>query len=156
MKYPAPITIALSSMLATAAPAQEMVDGSRIDSIISVARQYGSATIDTQADGNPKIAGRMNGVPYSVFFLNCPSASTCADMNFYAGFLDAKLPIERINQWNRDKRFGKAYLDNDNDAVIEMDINIEAGVARDNMAETFTIWRLLLDQFTEFVGFKKG
>jgi len=141
---------------ATPAAAQEIVDGGRIDAIIAVARNYGSATIDTQHDGNPKIAGRMSGVPYSVFFLNCATQTTCNDMNFYAGFLGAKLPPEKINRWNQDKRFGKAYLDQDGDAVIEMDVNIQDGVTRANMSQTFAIWRLLMDQFTRFIGFGKS
>ena len=41
--------------------------------------------------------------------------------------------METINAWNRDTRFGKAFLDEDLDAVIEFDVNLEHGVSRDNL-----------------------
>lgn len=137
-----------------AAQTPTIIDGSGIDQIISVARGFGSATIATQENGNPKIAGRISGVPYTVFFQNCADPQHCDDINFYAGFLNAKLAIEKINDWNRTKRFGRAYLDAEQDAVIEMDFNLQYGVTHDNLTATFNIWRLLLDQFTTYIGFK--
>ena len=49
--------------------------------------------------------------------MNCTDNANCEDVNFYSGFLDNKPDLETINAWNRDKRFGKAYLDSDLDAV---------------------------------------
>ena len=143
-------------ILATAvsAQAQTVVDGSQIDEIVNIARGYGSATLETQTNGDPKITGKIEGVTYQVFFMNCTDNTACEDLNFYAGFLDNKQTLDVINAWNRDKRFGKAYLDSDLDAVVEFDVNLEHGVTRDNLDAAFSLWSLILDQYTTYIGHK--
>ena len=94
------------------------------------------------------------GIPYQLYFMNCTDSTNCEDVQFYSGFLDVKPDLERINAWNRDKRFGKAYLDSDLDAVIEWDVNLEHGLTRENMDAAFSLWWLLLDQYTTYVGAK--
>ena len=106
------------------------------------------------SEGNPTISGRIDGVSYQVFFMNCTDGANCEDINFYAGFLDLKPTLDVINAWNRDKRFGKAYLDSDLDAVIEWDVNLEHGVTRENLDAAVGIWQLILDQYTTYIGFK--
>jgi len=91
-------------------------------------------------------------VPYQVFFLNCGSGA-CEDLNFYAGFAGLKPTMDSLNAWNRDKRFGRAYLDSDLDAVIEYDINLEYGVSRDNLNAAFGVWSLVLGEFAGYVGY---
>lgn len=152
--------IIVATTLASPAIGQDatLIDGSSrgIDSIIEIARNFGSATFQTQANGNPRVSGRIDGVPYFAFFQNCSTSRDCQDVNFFAGFLDAKVPIEQINEWNRTKRFGRAYLDPDGDAVIEMDVNLQAGVSSDNISATFNLWRLMLVQFSQFVGYSSN
>ena len=145
---------ALAMGAALSAQAQTLVDGNQIDEILNIARGYGSATMETQSNGDPKITGKIEGVTYQVFFMNCTDNSACEDLNFYAGFLDNKQTLEVINSWNRDKRFGKAYLDSDLDAVIEFDLNLEHGVTRENLDAAFSLWTLVLDQYTTYIGYK--
>lgn len=146
--------VMLGALLAGPAVAQSVVDGSKVDEIVTIARGYGSATLETQSDGNPRIAGNIKGVPYYVFFMNCAAADACEDINFYAGFADIKPAMDALNAWNRDKRFGNAYLDADLDAAIEYDVNLEYGVTRDNLDASFAVWSVLLEQYTEYVGYK--
>lgn len=86
--------------------------------------------------------------------MNCTDNANCEDLNFYAGFLDNKQTLEVINAWNRDKRFGKAYLDADLDAVVEFDVNLEHGVSRANLDAAFGIWSIILEQYTSYIGYK--
>jgi hypothetical protein len=138
---------------AAATQAQDLLDGTQVDEILNIARGYGSGNLETQSNGDPKIVGKIDGITYHVFFMNCDDANAnCEDLNFYAGFLDNKQTMEAINAWNRDKRFGKAYLDSDLDAVIEYDLNLEHGVSRQNLDAGFSIWNLILGQFAEYIG----
>lgn len=139
---------------ALSAQAQAILDGSQVDEILNIARGYGSATLEKQSNGDPKISGKVEGVTYQVFFMNCTDNANCEDLNFYAGFLDNKQTLEVINAWNRDKRFGKAYLDSDLDAVIEFDLNLEHGVTQENLDAAFNLWTLILDQYTTYIGYK--
>jgi hypothetical protein len=139
---------------ALSAQAQTIVDGAMVDEILNLARGYGSANLETQSNGDPKITGKIEGVTYQVFFMNCTNNTNCEDLNFYAGFLDNKQTLDVINAWNRDKRFGKAYLDSDLDAVVEFDVNLEHGVTRENLDAAFSLWSLILDQYTTYIGYK--
>jgi hypothetical protein len=139
---------------AFAAQAQTMIDGNSTDELLNIARGYGSATLEKQDSGDPKISGKIEGVTYQVYFMNCTENKDCEDLNFYAGFLDNKQTLEVINAWNRDKRFGKAYLDTDLDAEIEIDLNLEHGSSRDNADAAFSLWSLILDQYTTYIGYK--
>jgi hypothetical protein len=140
---------------AVSAQAQDLVTGSMVDEILNIARGYGSATLETQSNGDPRITGKVEGVTYQVYFMNCTDNQNCEDLNFYAGFLDNKQTLEVINAWNRDKRFGKAYLDSDLDAVVEFDVNLEKeGVTYSNLDANFQLWTLILDQYTTYIGYK--
>lgn len=152
-KSAATILVLALLFAAPSAHAQTLVDGANIDGIVEAAREYGSATRASQPDGNPMIAGKIEGIPYFVRFRNCSGRDTCSDINIRVGFL-VKPPIEAINAWNRDKRFSKAYLDAEGDAILEMDVVLVGGVSQDNMSEIFSYWRLALDQFTRHIGFK--
>lgn len=145
------LTVAL--VLGLSAPAYaQTIDGTAVDDILGLAKGYGEATLETQSNGQPRIAGKVGDVPYQVFFLNCDSGA-CEDLNFYAGFAGVKPTMDSMNAWNRDKRFGRAYLDGDLDAVIEYDINLEYGVARENLNAAFGVWSLVLGEFAGYVGY---
>jgi hypothetical protein len=141
------------SLAALPAAGQELIDGSKVDDIVTLARGYGAATLEDQPGGAPRIAGNINGVPYYVFFMNCAAAAPCEDINFYAAFAGVKPTMDALNAWNRDKRFGNAYLDADLDAAIEFDVNLEHGVSRDNLDAAFSLWSVLLGEYTAYVGY---
>jgi hypothetical protein len=154
-----PFLMGSAMLLAAALPAgaqdATLVDGTQTDEILNVARGFGEATMESSSDGSPRIKGEIDGVTYHVFFLNCDEGGkSCEDLNFYAGFLDNKQTFETINAWNRDRRFGKAYLDDDLDAVIEFDVNLEFGVSPKNLDASFSLWSLLLDRFAIYIGHK--
>jgi len=147
------ICLSAALVLGLSIPAlAQTIDGSAVDDILSLARGYGAATMETQDNGQPRLSGKVGNVPYQVFFLNCDSG-TCEDLNFYAGFAGVKPTMDSMNAWNRDKRFGRAYLDSDLDAVIEYDINLEYGVERENLNAAFGVWSLVLGQFADYVGY---
>lgn len=148
--------VTLLALLSGNAVAQVLVDGTDPDEVAEVARGYGSVQMNSAANGNPMISGEIEGVSYYLFFRNCSDThSDCEDLNFYAGFRDNKQTLDAINAWNRDKRFGKAYLDSDLDAVIEYDVNLEYGISRENLDSSFSIWSLILKQFADYIGFER-
>lgn len=142
-----------ATLAASPLAAQELIDGSKVDAIVELARGYGTASIESQSDGSPRITGKLKGVPYYVFLMNCANG-VCEDLNFYAGFANIKPTLDAINAWNRDKRFGNAYVDSDLDAAIEYDVNLEYGVSRQNLDAAFAIWSTILDDYIAYVGYK--
>ncbi len=133
--------------------AQTLVDGTSVDEIVNLARGYGAASSDTTADGQPMIVGKVSGVEYRVFFHDCTDTG-CPTIRFYSLFAGNKPTLEMINEWNRDKRWGKAYVDADLDAVLEWDVNLAYGVARENLDDSISIWVQILDAYATFIGAK--
>lgn len=151
------LTVIVASVLAVlpvTAFAQELVNGGDVEAILEIAKAHGEASLEAQSSGDPRISGRINGLGYQLFFMNCTDGKDCEDLNFYAGFAELKPTVDAINDWNRNKRFGNAYLDSDLDAVIEFDVNLEFGVTRDNLDAAFGLWELLLQQYAEHIGYR--
>lgn len=144
---------ALALTLTAAASAQTLLTGADTDEILNAARGYGAANLTTQSNGDPQITGKIEGITYQVYFRNCTNNTDCEDLNFYLGFLDLKPTLEEINDWNYNKRFSRAYLDQDDDACVEMDVDMVEGVTADYLDSQFGLWAMVLKQFAEHVGY---
>lgn len=144
---------ALALALTASAQAQTLLTGADTDEILNAARGYGSATLSTQSNGDPQISGKINGISYQVYFRNCTNNTDCEDLNFYVGFLDLKPTLEVINDWNFNKRFSRAYLDQDQDACVEMDLDLVRGVTADYLDSQFGLWSMVVEQYAEHVGY---
>ncbi|WP_375450461.1 YbjN domain-containing protein [uncultured Devosia sp.] len=145
---------ALALALTVSAQAQALT-GADVDEILNAARGYGSATLTTQANGDPQITGKTEGISYQIYFRNCTDNKKCEDLNFYLGFLDVKPTLEVINDWNLNKRFSRAYLDQDRDACVEMDIDMVKGISAEYLDSQISLWTLVVSQFADHVGYKK-
>lgn len=53
------------------------------------------------------------------------------DVQLYAVWAGDGTTLERVNEFNKQKRWVKAYLDEDSDPVIEADLDFEGGVTQD-------------------------
>lgn len=145
---------ALALALTVSAQAQTLT-GADTDAILNAARGYGSATLAAQSNGDPQITGKVDGITYQIYFRNCKDNKDCEDLNFYLGFLDLKPKPEVINDWNMNKRFSRAYLDKDQDAVVEMDLDMVKGISPEYLDSQIGLWTLVVAQFADHVGFKK-
>lgn len=145
---------ALALALTISAQAQSLT-GANTDEILNAARGYGSATLTAQSNGDPQITGKVDGITYQIYFRNCTDNKNCEDLNFYLGFLDLKPKMEVINDWNMNKRFSRAYLDQDKDAVVEMDLDMVKGISAEYLDSQIGLWTLVVGQFADHVGFKK-
>ncbi len=142
--------LALSGSLALGSTvvAQTLIEASDVDAIANIARGYGSATVQVDSIGDPQIVGRIDGVQYTVNFYGCTNGQNCTTLQFRAAWTNpGGVTFDDMNRWNQDKRFGKAYLDQDNDPIIEWDVNLFGGVSTRNLDDTFDWWKLVLDNF---------
>src|SRR5690606_21764699 len=122
--------------------------GSDPEAIRVVASGYGSAELQTDEAGDPQIMGRMDGQRYAVTFYDCEVGANCTSLQLSAVWVvDGAVTPEAINEWNRTKRFGKAYLDEDGDPWVEMNVNLAFGVTRQNLDDTFDWWRIVVEEF---------
>lgn len=144
-----------ASTLFAAAPAHaELVNAKNPAVIKSILESQGwPATLISKAGDDPYIESNRNGLKFLVLFMNCEENKNCKTLQYYMGFSDAKgVSIERLNSWNKDKRFARAYRDDAGDPVLEMDVDLDfAGIPRENVGETLNTWASLMDSYREYV-----
>ena len=107
------------------------------------------AELSSDTGGDPKLDSTAADVVFSIFFYGCIEKKNCDSIQFYAGF-DKKdgIDLAKINNWNVSKRYGVAYVDDENDPRIEYDVNLDGeGVSVENFKDTIELWVALLAAF---------
>jgi Putative bacterial sensory transduction regulator len=133
------------------ARADGLVDATDPARLLGIAKGFGTANLEKSTNGDPKIAGRLEGVKYGIYFFGCTDNSNCDDIQFATAWAGAEVSEEKINEWNKTKRYGKAYLDDEGDPHLEMDVNIHLGVSEENLSDTFEWWGTVLRAFKKEV-----
>ena len=63
-------------------------------------------------------------------------AGSYASLLFFAGWnTKGDFPLSVINEWNRTSRFGRAYVDDQGDPVVELDLLLAGGVTAQTIKE---------------------
>ena len=68
-----------------------------------------------------------------------------------ASFSD-KVTMSRINEWNRTKRYTRAYLDKENDPVLQGDLELTGGVTEKNVKEWLKTYVVCLKAFRKHLA----
>lgn len=138
--------------LASAAHAQVTATDENV--ILQAMQDFGLvATMGTDNSGDPKISSRVSSTKFKVYFYGCTDNTQCTSIQFGAGY-DLKTGISalKVNEWNRKKRFAKAYIDDEGDPFLEMDINTDYdGIGIKNFEDSMDLWRSLVEDFEEFI-----
>lgn len=58
--------------------------------------------------------------------------------------------LNKVNEWNKEKRFSRAYLDGDGDANVEWDIDLEGGVTVDAVREGIRTFQAVVQVFKDY------
>lgn len=128
---------------------EALVSGADPEAVREVISGWGSANLANTADGEPRISGRMEGILYSVRFYGCRRGANCGQVVFSSGFAGVSATQESVNAWNREKVFGRAFLSDGGDAVLEMPVNLRFGVSKENLDDTVDLWRIALLDFRD-------
>lgn len=139
------------ALLPTSVSAQVMGDPEVIEILMKDAGM--PVARDTDSYGDPRIRSIVDDTRFSVYFYDCGDGP-CRSLQFTAIFDGpGSHSLALVNDWNREYRFGKAYLDVAGDPVIEMDINLaEDGVGRRNFNEVLDGWTILLSDFRNHIN----
>lgn len=151
MKAAAFAAFAMASVPATA---QTVTAGSP-QGIVSALQSAGyQAELTKDSSGDPLIRSAASGARFSILFYGCTGGSGCTTVQFYAGFKSSgSVAVGKMNEWNRTKRFSRAYLDNDSDPCIEMDVNLDpGGMSRALFLDNLQVWSNSLGQFRTYIN----
>jgi len=146
-----PILFVAAGLSVAHAQAESLVDATDPERIVQLMRGFGSSTLETDDYGDPLITGRVEGSKYGIYFYGCEENRSCKDIQFSAAWAGYDVSMHQINEWNKTKRYGKAYLDNDGDPAIEMSVNLTYGVSRDNFDDTIDWWTITMKEFESYI-----
>lgn len=123
-----------------------------VDDLLRLAAEIGSARIERDDDGDSFIAGNIDGINYSLDVFNCDP--DCADLALTASFEVSGATNALMNDWNSTRRFGKAYIRDDGDAVLQLAINTRYGITVETFRDDLEWWKVVLEDYVSFVGFR--
>lgn len=86
-----------------------------------------AVTTDKDNDGEAKLKVAVDGINYDIYFYECTRERDCLSYQIVAGY-DLKTPTtaSKMNEWNREKRLARAYIDDEGDPFIAADISMNA------------------------------
>jgi len=144
-----------TAVLLTASPAAAQEGGVTAKDVARVLQDKGyQAAIGVDDEGDPKVTSATDGVKFTIFFYGCNHGPRCTSLTFQAGFhLQGGLTPEKINGWNRDKRWLKGWLDNTNDPFCDMDVDAEGGFTTDTLGAYIDTWAEMIPSFKSYIGF---
>lgn len=87
-----------------------------------------AATIDDDGDVEWKIEGSRC---YLLVLNNGKS------ILFKTSFRDTDATLQKVNRWNQTKRYSRAYLDEDGDPVLELDLDLVGGATKARIIDYF-------------------
>ncbi|MFA4898539.1 MAG: YbjN domain-containing protein [Brevundimonas sp.] len=94
------------------------------------------------------------GLTWAVFFYGC-EASGCGEVQFSAVVPGAGATLDKVNAWNRDNRYLKAFhtAAQTPTATVQYDIVVLSGEGVAQLADPLTVWLQLLPKFATGMGY---
>jgi hypothetical protein len=149
-------TVALSVLaLASSAEAQSIVSAEDPAELVSIIQNLGfQAKLEKDDVGDPVIRSSSDGVEFGIYFYDCKGNKRCKSLHFSVGYdLADGASLDAVQQWNADKRFASAYLDDEGDPFLQMDINTDGGITQQNFEKSFDLWQVLKGEFEQYIDF---
>ncbi len=73
------------------------------------------------------------------------------DLQLYFGLTGYAVTTTHMNDWNREKRLSRAYLDDENDPILEADLLANAGYTREQLTEWLSVFDSAAREFRQFL-----
>jgi hypothetical protein len=130
-------------------------DGFTYDDVVSWLQDKGlEAKITTDALDHKIVSTTVNGVRFGVYFFDCQNGK-CGSIQFAAGWpTEGKIDNKQVNEWNRTKRWSRAYLDNSGGIWLEADWDITPGGTYELLDDEYATWKKTVEAFVVFFKMK--
>lgn len=73
------------------------------------------------------------------------------DLQLYFGVTGYVIDAGQINEWNRTRRLSRAYLDDENDPILESDLLANVGYTEQQLLEWLKVFSLSANEFRRFL-----
>lgn len=111
------------------------------------------ATIKKDDIGDPMIVANGDLGKFGILFYDCEKSGAledrpCTDMEFLSIYAVKKKPsLAKLNEWNAEQAFGRAYRRKDGDTALTMPINIAKGVSESFIQSSLEWWVSVMSEF---------
>lgn len=145
--------VAAMALAGTAAAAPLPAGGVTAQEVAEALQAQGyKAEIGRDQTGDPMITSSMEGSTFRVMFYDCRAGERCAAIQFATAFdLEDGLTLSAINTWNRERRFGRAYLDDEMDPFLEYDVDLEVGATTEAIGNALDVWEAVVPAFMRHI-----
>lgn len=117
--------------------------------------QNEGAEIESTVDnvGDPKLDVTYYGNEFSVYYYGCDDNTNCNAIQFFSGYkTEGSVRLSKINTWNAENRYARAYVSDSGSARIEMDIYMgDDGVSPDDFASMVSLWSRSMNEFEDLI-----
>ena len=144
--------LALSLVSAAQGQARSIPDdGVSLDDVASWLKDQGQeAKITDDGGGHKIVSSTLDGVKFGVYMFDC-KGDKCGSIQFAAGWPpNSKITASRVNEWNRTKRWARAYLDPSSGLWLECDVDLTPGGSYELLNDMFATWKKSVDGFKTF------
>lgn len=160
-------TLALAAVLAAAAPAAAVAAPAPVQTAtdpgvsIEAVRAWltskgGEVSAINRQGGDTWISIADGPLTWMIFFYGC-QADVCGDIQYVASFSNPTITQQMVNDWNRDRRFLKAFYapgeaGGNATAVVQYDVLIHSGDV-EQLTDPTALWLDLVAAFGATVGY---
>jgi Putative bacterial sensory transduction regulator len=98
------------------------------------------------------VAAAVKDINFGVWFYNCDKSGRCKSLQYSAGWSGAHIAGDKLNDWNRDKRYLRAYIARAGGLFAEYDIDIAPGGTWEQLDLSLNRWADRIANFKSYMG----
>ncbi|MEZ0348745.1 MAG: YbjN domain-containing protein [Thermus sp.] len=113
------------------------------------------AEIPHERQGPGEYRLEMAGLKKVWLYLDFCQEERCGVLSLSAGFSLEETPsLDLVNAWNRERRFSRAYVDEEGDLWVESDLDLTGGVSLGAVTAFLRLFaQEILPDFMDHIGF---
>ena len=109
------------------------------------------AVIGADRSGDPLVRSSTGKAAFDVYFYQCSAQRRCTSIQFITPYRRKGVTQTTIAAWHRDRRFGRAWLDN-GIPWLSMDVETSRGVTTEALVANIDRWITVVTAFEVFAG----
>lgn len=101
---------------------------------------------DPTTPGDQIISSTVDGINFDIYMYQCQS-NRCRSLQYAAGWSSTVMTADRVNAWDRENRYCRAYMASSGAVWCEFDIDIDPGGTYESLTNSLARWREVLGVF---------
>ncbi|APZ97917.1 hypothetical protein BWQ93_05015 [Sphingopyxis sp. QXT-31] len=110
-------------------------------------------TQEKDSENSPVLQTQFgDGAKFTIYFYGCTNGAGCSSLQFHTLYSGSTATVEKMNQFNLDRRYGRGVMESNGDAGLRMDFNLAAGgMSKAMFLDNVELWDELMSVFSDFI-----